>query len=262
MQCDLCDGMGMRMVVVEGKRAAEPCACMTQAKIEQTVRRAGIPQRYANASFETFKAVRNGNIGAMFRTVRQYTAEYLPGRYNGGLLLTGTIGTGKTHLAVAALRELILERGQVGTFVDAREMLAQVRSTFTPGSQATEFSVLAPILSADVLVIDELGAARTTDWTADVIEQILNSRYNSQRATILTTNYPLPGFSPLAPANTQKHNLSPYDRPGPMPVTAMQRESLQDRIGARMYSRVREMCVAVQVQGADYRERLARAIAV
>jgi DNA replication protein DnaC len=253
----------MRMVMVSGQRVAEPCACMTQAKIEQTVRKAGIPRRYADASFETFRSVRGGNVTAMFRLVQQYTAEFLPGRYNGGLLLTGTIGTGKTHLAVAALRELMLERGQLGIFVDAREMLAQVRSTFTPGSQATEFSVLDPILRADVLVIDELGAARTTDWTADVIEQILNSRYNSQRATILTTNYPLPIPERLAAAAPPaKRHISPYDRPAPLAMPSMQRETLRDRIGARMYSRVHEMCRAVQVYGEDYRERLAPKIAV
>src|SRR6185312_7150332 len=150
-----------------------------------------------------------------------------------GLLLTGSIGVGKTHLAVGILQALLTERGATGLFYDYRDLLKQVQNSYNQSVAATELEVLRPVFEAEVLVLDELGAAKPTDWVWDTVAHILNTRYNDRRTTIITTNYPdaPPGATTSTPRNATRD------------------ETLGDRIGERMRSRLSEMCVTVQMNG-------------
>ncbi len=106
-----------------------------------------------------------------------------------GLLLTGSIGVGKTHLAVGILQALVAERGATGLFYDYRDLLKQVQNSYNAQVRETELEVLRPVFEAEVLVLDELGASKPTDWVWDTVAHILNTRYNDRRTTIITTNY-------------------------------------------------------------------------
>ena len=106
-----------------------------------------------------------------------------------GLLLTGSIGVGKTHLAVGILQALVTERGATGIFFDYRDLFKQVQNSYNRQVAATELEILAPVFDAEVLVLDELGASKPTDWVWDTVAHILNTRYNDRRTTIITTNY-------------------------------------------------------------------------
>jgi DNA replication protein DnaC len=163
-----------------------------------------------------------------------------------GLLFTGDIGVGKTHLAVGILQSIVAERGVRGLFVDYRDLLKQLQDSYNRAVASTERQILRPILEAEVLVLDELGAARRTDWVWDTIEHILNMRYNDRRTTILTTNYE------NAPSGVAMTGMDEIRR-------AARTETLGDRIGDRMRSRLQEMCVVVEMRGEDYRETIKRA---
>jgi DNA replication protein DnaC len=168
-----------------------------------------------------------------------------------GLLFTGGFGIGKTHLAVGILRKLIVEKGANGIFCDYRTLLKQIQDSYGR-SDISERQVLAPIFDADVLVIDELGAAKPTDWVWDMVQHILNTRYNDRRTTIITTNY----------RNERELPMGYWDdlpRDKRDSVKAMYRDNLGDRITERMRSRLLEMCVTVEMKGADYRESAGRA---
>ncbi len=103
-------------------------------------------------------------------------------------LLMGPCGAGKTHLAVAALRQIVL-RGHTGLFYDYRELLKEIQGSYNPESQTSELGVLEPVLTADVLLLDDLGASKPSPWALETVGHILNSRYNERRITLLTTNY-------------------------------------------------------------------------
>ncbi len=91
--------------------------------------------------------------------------------------------------------------------------------------------MLAPIYESEVLVLDELGASKPTEWVRETMTQIINTRYNDKKVTIFTTNY--------------------LDEPG-----TPHEESLTDRVGVRLRSRLHEMCKVVSVKGDDFRLKI------
>jgi DNA replication protein DnaC len=216
------------MELVPG-RGARRCRCRVEEGRARLLEAARIPRRFGECSLANYRpAEGNGSqlraLGLAHRLVKEYPAA------DRGLLLTGPCGVGKTHLAVAVLRGLI-EKGVTCLFYEFGALLNDIRRSFDPDTQASESEVLAPVYEAEVLVLDELGAVRPTDWVRDMMMQIVGSRYNDRRLTIFTTNY------------TDAQDM-PSD------------ETLEDRVGARLRSRLYEMCRTVVIEGEDYRRRL------
>jgi DNA replication protein DnaC len=134
----------------------------------------------------------------------------------------GSCGVGKTHLAAAILRELI-NKGVPCLFYESGALLKEIQNSYNPVSQTSEGKVLTPVYETDVLVLDELGATKPTDWVRDTMMQIINARYNDKKLTIFTTNY------------------LDIQRCG-------QEERLEERVGVRLRSRLYEMCKTVLVE--------------
>lgn len=158
-----------------------------------------------------------------YRLVREYPSA------ERGLLLAGPVGVGKTHLAVAIIRGLT-GKGARCLFKEHGSLLKEIQDSYNPVSSTSETNVLAPVCEAEVLVLDELGASRPTEWVLDTMTHIIGRRYNDKKLTIFTTNYTDGRQSPAV-------------------------ETLQDRIGARLRSRLYEMCSTVLIDGEDYRRR-------
>jgi len=229
-----------------GLRVAEACSCRIERRTARMITAARIPQRYAHCileSFETQVPVRNRSLEMALVMARKFVQGYPHETDGKGLLLTGSIGVGKTHLAVGILQALVTERGANGLFYDYRDLLKQVQNSYARNVETSEREVLAPVFEAEVLVLDELGAAKPTDWVWDTVAHILNTRYNDRKTTIITTNYPN-----LPPGGEQTGARG-----------AMREESLGERITERMRSRLQEMCVVVEMQGTDFRQGLKRA---
>lgn len=251
--CPLCEDRGMRIVVGEnGRQHAEPCPCRDARRGAQGMSRARLPMRYEHCTLESYAysfAGANPSLRRAYMLVQRYLGEYPLGVEGTGLLFTGSIGVGKTHLAVALLRELIVERGASGLFYDYRDLLKQVQNSYNPNVAETELEVLAPVFDAEVLVLDEIGASKPSEWVWDTVAHILNTRYNHRRVTILTTNYPN-----LPPASARL-----AETPASYARAATSEETLGDRIGERMRSRLQEMCVPVEMTGQDFRQDMKRA---
>lgn len=162
-------------------------------------------------------------------------------------MFTGSIGVGKTHLAVGTLIALMQERGAQVLFCDYRELLKEIQRSYDKQTRSTEFEVLKPVFEAEVLVLDELGAQKPTGWVFDTIGLILNTRYKDKLTTIVTTNYP-----DRAEAIHQRRDLTEAQK-------SMREETLGDRIGERMRSRLAEMCVRIEMEGPDFRQGPGRA---
>ncbi len=250
--CPHCDGLGMRVLEDEkGRRHAEPCTCRQEARGRRVIAQARIPRRYEHCTLDSYEfnfGGANRSLGRAYSAARKFVAGFPLETDGTGLLLTGSIGVGKTHLAVGILQGLIAERGATGIFYDYRELLKEVQNSYSPNVAATELEVLKPVFEAEVLVLDEIGASKPTEWVWDTVAHILNSRYNDRLTTILTTNY-----ANLAPGG------SGPDTPQAAARSSVREETLGDRIGERMRSRLQEMCVVVEMQGEDFRQKVKRA---
>lgn len=223
--CPHCFGSGMEVVPGKGARR---CRCRTENARSRLLDGARIPRRYSECSLQNYyPCERNGSqlkaFNYAFRLIREYPAA------DRGLLLMGPVGIGKTHLSVAILRGLV-EKGVPVMFYEFGSLLKEIQDSYNPVSQTSEMKVLAPVYQTEVLVLDELGASKPTDWVKDTMMQIINARYNQKLLTVFTTNY-------LDARKAEKE------------------ETLEDRIGVRLRSRLFEMCRTVGMDGDDYRRR-------
>jgi DNA replication protein DnaC len=246
--CGICGGVGLvRVVSAQGRWVSRPCECQEMQREDMRVSAARIPERYRHCSLDTFEPSFPGADTSLkdgLTTARRFVDEYPVDTAGKGLLFVGTMGTGKTHLAVGVLRRLVREKGVRGLFCDYRELLKNIQNSYNPQVAVTELELLKPVFAAEVLVLDDLGAQKPNEWVWDTVALILNTRYNDKQSTIITTNYP------DQPAGAG--NLPDAER-------AAREPTLGDRIGDRMLSRLAEMCIVVRTSGKDLRQTVKRA---
>lgn len=231
--CPDCADSGF--VIVEcanGYSAAKPCACRGNLNLAEI--KAQIPLQYRNASLENFSTTRSPDLVRVLLYVKAYVNEF-PNGSRPGLLLTGEPGIGKTHLAVAALRQ-IARKGFQGLFSDYQTLLNSIRSGYDESSNSSDKEAYRAALDADVLLLDDLGAHRVSDWVEDTVTSILTFRCNNLKALIATTNLP----DPDAGSSGSTLEKSATGVPA-------YRTTLADRIGPRSRSRLFEMCTVVRM---------------
>lgn len=224
--CTTCHGSGMEVVPGKGARR---CRCRLEQQQSRLLERSRIPGRYENCVLANYRPASNNRtqlqaFNFAFKLISEFPSV------NRGLLFMGPVGVGKTHLSVAILHGLIEKKGVSCLFYEFGSLLKEIQNSYNPISQTSELRVLAPVIEAEVLVLDELGATKPTDWVRDTMMQIINTRYNDRKLTIFTTNY-------LDRRRTERDKI------------------LEDRIGVRLRSRLFEMCQTVQIEGEDYRRR-------
>jgi DNA replication protein DnaC len=241
--CPICNGVGLVRAMDEaGHWVSRPCECQEMEREERRFAAAHIPERYRDCSLDTFDPAYHGahrTLGDALQTARKFVEAYPVDTAHKGLLFTGSIGVGKTHLAVGVLQRLVRERGVRGLFCDYRELLKNIQNSYNPQVNSTELELLKPVFAAEVLVLDDLGAQKPNEWVWDTVALILNTRYNDKLSTIITTNYP-----DLAAGNGAKTDAE----------RAAREPTLGDRIGDRMLSRLAEMCIRVEMTGKDFRQ--------
>jgi DNA replication protein DnaC len=239
--CSLCQGTGWVLEESSTGTTAKRCKCFNERKSQILFEQARIPRRYRDCTFKNFE-IHNDSLRDGLKIAKKFVKNYPV--QDIGLLFLGPCGVGKTHLAVAIVQELIHERNIPCYFYDFRELIRDIQKTYTPESPLTESEILSPIFQKDVLVLDELGAKRTTAWVEETVFYIINSRYNNKKPTIFTSNY-------LDSEEEEEDTRdSFYKKSG---------DSLVDRIGVRLRSRLYEMCKIVDITGDDYRQKIKQA---
>jgi DNA replication protein DnaC len=242
-ECPLCGGTGWKSIEVPGKASrVTRCDCRSEARTARLLKAAHIPARYEHCTLSDFETAFSGahrSLAAARLAAGRFVEEYpLEKR---GLLLTGPIGAGKTHLAVGIMQELIRTKGVSCLFCDYRDLLKEIIDSYNPSVQTTELGVLRPIIDTEILVLDELGAVKSTEWVWETVSFIINSRYNQNKTTIVTTN-----FANL-PAGTLEGPHKSFSQ-AELARAASRTETLGDRVTERMRSRLLEMCRIIHVQ--------------
>jgi DNA replication protein DnaC len=234
--CPQCDDTGwVRSTADDGASTVVRCICFRTSQIARLLESAGIPPRYHHARLENFAVT--SHMDRSLDEAKVFAQNFVDAfpKVPYGLLFVGPAGVGKTHLASGILHELIEQRGVVGRFADYRDLLRAIQDSYNPVSQTSELQILRPVLDAEVLLLDELGTRRPSNWVLDTVTHILNDRYSTQKLTLITTNFP---DEPAAWSNNQ---------------------TLTDRVGAYARSRLYEMCRIVPMNGDDFRRQNARA---
>ncbi len=245
--CPRCNETGYTLVPTGASQVAQVCSCRHLDERIEVFNHIGIPAAVAKASFASFKEYSPDHARAK-SVADDFAKKFRPDQATKGFLLYGRPGAGKTHLLVAALRYLALEKGIPGKYVEFMLLLSDIRAGFN--QNRSHMDILRPLLHVPVLAIDELGKERGTEWERSMLDELISRRFNSGLATLFATNYFLDeGENPVR------------EEPGRMvrtrtPDFAREAESmtLPKRVGERIHSRLNEMCRFVKLDpGHDQR---------
>jgi len=234
--CPKCQGSGWDRVERDGVAGVVRCECIRGSRFERLLANANIPSRYEHCELDNFDNwSRTTEIARV--AAEKFVSEYpMPQPF--GLLFMGPQGIGKTHLAVGIIKKLIRQKSIPCLFCTFPELLKEIQNSYNPNTQSSEMRILEPILDTQVLVLDELGAQKPSDWVRDQVAYVLNYRYNENKVTIITTNFMDPGAEGAKPSVT---------------------DSLAQRIGDRIRSRLFEMCKDIKMDGKDFRAAVKQA---
>ena len=161
--CTICGGVGLvEEVTAGGRLVSRACECQQIERERHRLAGAHIPQRYRECTLDDYEIYHEADrsLGRALQTARKFVEAYPVDTAGKGLLFTGSIGVGKTHLAVGVLRRLVQERGVKGLFGDYRELLKNIQNSYSTQVNTTELELLKPVFAAEVLVLDDLRAQK------------------------------------------------------------------------------------------------------
>ena len=195
-ECEKCHGTCQKsssrwmipVVHIEGETVyvnAKACQFASLNRANQGFRLAKIPLKYAGKTFTDYR-VTDENKSAV--AIAKWLVNEKPTK---GAYFYGGVGTGKTYLAAIVAQNFIADGRQV-IFGDVPSLLADIKSTFDGGESTSAF--LDKLLTVDLLVLDDIGAEKITDWSASQIYLLINGRYNAGLPIIVTSNYDFDGL--------------------------------------------------------------------
>jgi DNA replication protein DnaC len=238
--CARCDGEGFIFMRDErGYRYTTACPeCSPRERRIKAFNNARLPARYRDKTFENFEGITNELMRVRVNLFK-YAIRFVPS--DKGFLLYGSPGSGKTHLLSAFIHHITLEKGSNARFIEFTHLLSTLRQQFDVGRGDT--SVIQPLIEVDVLAIDELGKGVNNEWQLGVLDELISKRYNLGRTTLFTSNY-------LIRPEAFSYNDTSGDQ-----LRKAARETLSERIGDRIFSRLFEMTDFIQVEAPDFRKR-------
>ncbi len=212
-----------KIIAVGGARAQRPGVILVAARARRKLG-ATIPRKFIGVSFDR-EPIASLIARPIVARVRDYTTNLGTRLDDGaGLWLTGSVGTGKTSLAMLVSKHAI-EAGRSVAIFSLPSLLARIRATFDDDDKGalSQLSLIERLTTVDLLHVDDVGAEKTTEWVLEQWYEIVNKRYEHGRAIIITTN--------------------------------LDQAAMVAQIGERTTSRLEEMCEILPLNGPDARRQ-------
>ncbi len=231
-QCTECGGSGLVVTQVKGNgRTYDVTAPCPRSKLLQRIglfNATHLPAVHAASTFDSYKGLAEQRQAK--ERLKEFTYTW-PKRQR-GFVLSGPVGTGKTHLLSAALRHLTLEAGVRCGYVEISLLYATIRRGFQEGKSGGE--IIGPLSEVTVLAIDELGKGRGSAFELETLDELIARRYNANKVTLFATNYSL-----KPPEERQQRG---YIDTAASLEAGKESKLLAERVGDRIYSRLCDMC--------------------
>lgn len=243
-KCKNCDGIGYTFELDDlGRELAAECSCQELKQRITLFNNSQIPSQFYDVTFDNFDVSGNPSLKSALDTAKFSFKNYNNGSWK-GLLFMGGVGVGKTRLVSTMLREYTLKYGIPALFREFSSLLSEIKTGYDQGM--SEAGVLEKINNIEILVIDELGKGRKSDWEINLLDTIISNRYNMRKTTIFTTNYTdkkaTTYVEPIL-LKTGKNRTEEIEK----------RETLEQRVYSRIYSRLKGMCDFIELKGSDFR---------
>lgn len=195
-------------------------------KVEKIIRNSKMSKRNLSYKFDNYEP--NNSNRKVFNNLKKYSERLVNGIEKKGLILIGNNGVGKTHLACSIANKLI-ENGTPVIYGTLINLLAELRNSYDIDKNISEMEIFKLYENVDLLIIDDLGKEKPSEWGLEKLFTIINSRYENNLPVIITTNY------------NQK--------------SLMERLSLNGEIetAKSIISRLYEMCYLVKIDDIDHR---------
>ena len=243
-KCSQCEGSGFVFSQDSlGRMMAKDCECRSIVRKIDLFNTANVPSQYFDSTFENFDVSGDPTLAEAKHAATGAFRHYKNGTRK-GLLFMGGVGVGKTRLVSTMIRAFTLKYEVPCLFQEFSSLLSEIKTGYDKG--LSESNVLEKINNIAILVIDELGKGRKSDWEISILDTIISHRYNMQKTTIFTTNYTDRKSTTYSDPTSLKDKYAGNKEP--------EGDTLIERVFPRIYSRLKEMCVFVQINGPDYRQ--------
>ncbi len=237
--CPSCFGKNRKMVDGQSK----PCRTPAPSRIVNFINSACLPARYSTARLDSFSNF-SGNGREVVNRLSHWHREFDPDHPR-GLILGGPVGVGKTYLLCAIAKNFAF-KGLSVRFIDFFQLLLELKAGYA--QDKSDANLLNDLIHVDILFIDELGKGRNSDWELSVLDQLVMGRYNQNKIIVASTNYD------LKPSTRVNYSTNLDERkPGSFELDRF--ESLEQRIGPRIYSRLFETSEFIELTGDDFRKK-------
>lgn len=227
--CKICQDSGWVLIKVKEREIARPCKCRQNEMQILNANNSNIPSRFLGTELKSYFPENNKSQAKAKKAAEKFIADFPTNAT--GLLFQGGTGVGKTRLLCCIGNQLIKEKNVEVAYIDWNDLAREMKSGEDAASRdfANISQLIQRLAQINLLLFDELGASRPSPWVEDNIYYLINRRYNEKRLTIFASNF--------------------FDK------KIGSDETLSERIGIRIRSRLFEMACSVEIMGADYRHK-------